>query len=110
MGSGGYSPVALRRLLTAAASLVEELGLVGAWASALWSRALQHRLHSCCVWAYDPKARGLFPDPGLSPCLLHWQVGSSPLSHQGSPRLANSQSSLCEKWLPTEREKVKERK
>ena len=22
---------------------------------------------------------------GLNPCLLHWQVGSLPLSHQGSP-------------------------
>ena len=26
-----------------------------------------------------------FPDQGLNLCLLHWQVGSSPLNHQGSP-------------------------
>ena len=24
---------------------------------------------------------------GSNPCLLHWQADSSPLSHQGSPRL-----------------------
>ena len=32
-----------------------------------------------------PKARGIFPDQGSNPCLLHWQVDSVPLSHQGSP-------------------------
>ena len=31
-------------------------------------------------------ACGIFPDQGLNPCLLHWQVDSLPLSHQGSPR------------------------
>ena len=30
-------------------------------------------------------ARGIFPDHGLDPCLLHWQVDSLPLSHQRSP-------------------------
>ena len=25
------------------------------------------------------------PDRGSNPCLLHWQMGSLPLSHQGSP-------------------------
>ena len=33
---------------------------------------------------------GVLPDEGLKPCLLHWQVDSSPLSHQGSP-----EHSLC---------------
>ena len=28
---------------------------------------------------------GIFLTQGLNPCLLHWQAGSSPLSHQGSP-------------------------
>ena len=32
-------------------------------------------------------ACGIFPDQGWNPCLLHWQVDSLPLSHQGSPRL-----------------------
>ena len=27
------------------------------------------------------------PDQGSNPCLLHWQVGSLPLSHQGSSLL-----------------------
>ena len=27
---------------------------------------------------------GIFPTQGLNPCLLHWQVDSLPLSHQGS--------------------------
>ena len=28
---------------------------------------------------------GDLPDQGSSLCLLHWQAGSLPLSHQGSP-------------------------
>ena len=28
---------------------------------------------------------GIFPDQGSNPCLLPWQVDSSPLTHQGSP-------------------------
>ena len=27
------------------------------------------------------------PNPGIEPCLLHWQVNSLPLSHLGSPVL-----------------------
>ena len=27
--------------------------------------------------------QGIFPIQGLNPCLLHWQVGSSPLRHKG---------------------------
>ena len=30
-------------------------------------------------------ACGIFPDQGSNPCLLHWQVDSLPLNHQGSP-------------------------
>ena len=37
-----------------------------------------HRL-SCSA------ACGIFPDQGSNPCLLHWQMDSLPLSHQGSP-------------------------
>ena len=29
--------------------------------------------------------RGIFPDQGLNPCPLHWQMDSQPLHHQGSP-------------------------
>ena len=35
--------------------------------------------HSCLA------ARGIFPDQGSNPDLLHWQVDSLPLSHYGSP-------------------------
>ena len=31
---------------------------------------------------------GICPTYGLNPCLLHWQVDSLPLSHQGSPGLS----------------------
>ena len=31
------------------------------------------------------EACGIFPDQGWNPCLLHWQVDSYPLCHQGSP-------------------------
>ena len=30
-------------------------------------------------------ARGILPDRGSNPCLLHWQVDFSPVSHHGSP-------------------------
>ena len=53
------------------------------------SRTLEHSLNSqpppvahgfSCSWAC-----GIFPDQGLKLCLLHWQVNSLPLSHQGRP-------------------------
>ena len=46
----------------------------------LWSTgstAVAHQL-SCSV------ACGILLDQGLNPCLLHWQVDSRPLSHQGN--------------------------
>ena len=33
------------------------------------------------------EACGVFPDRELNMCLLRWQVDSSSLSHQGSPRV-----------------------
>ena len=61
---------------------------------------------SCSSWALDTgsvvvvhglscsAACAIFPDQGLNPCLLHWQAGSLPLSHQGSPLLVNSLEQL----------------
>ena len=58
------------------------------------------RVFSCCrAWALDCEglrscdahgpccspACGIFPDQGSNLCLLHGQVDSVPLSHQGSP-------------------------
>jgi len=36
----------------------------------------------------------IFPDQGLNPCLLHWQVDSFSLSHQTSPCAAAAAKSL----------------
>ena len=32
-----------------------------------------------------PTSRGIFPDQGLNPCLLHWQGYLYPMDHQGTP-------------------------
>ena len=74
--SGGYFLVAVCRLLIAVASLAAEHQLQATRASV----AMVHRF-SCSV------ARGIFPDQGSNPCLLHWQEDSLPLSHQRSPVL-----------------------
>ena len=39
-------------------------------------------------------AHGIFPDHGLNPCLLHWQLDSYLLSHQGSPVLSQLQGAI----------------
>ena len=67
--SEDYILAAEQGLLIAAASLVAELWIV-----------VTHVL-SCYM------ACGIFPDQGLNMCLLHWQVDSLPLSHQGSPEV-----------------------
>ena len=63
-----YSLVAVHKVLIAVASLVgfRHTGSV----------AVAHSLSTAC---------GIFPDQGSKPCLLHWLVDSSPLSHQESP-------------------------
>ena len=72
--SRSHSLVAVLRLCTVVASLAVEHRLEGTQASV----AVAHRL-SCSM------SRGIFLDQGLNPCLLHWQIDSLPLSHQGSP-------------------------
>ena len=37
------------------------------------------------LWFCCSTACGIFPDQGSKPCPLHWQAGSYPLCHQGSP-------------------------
>ena len=74
------------RLLIAAAYLVLEQGLSGAWASVAVAPRLQstgsvllaHRF-SCSL------AREIFQDQGSNLCLQHWQTDYLPLSRQGSP-------------------------
>ena len=92
--SRGYSPAAVRGLVVAVASPVADRGPWSVQASAVAARglrscgsqALEHRLlivleHELSCSA----ARGIIPDQGSNPCLLHWQVDSLPLSQQGSP-------------------------
>ena len=69
----GAALVAVRGLLTAAASLAQH-GLQGTWVSVVSAHGLR------CS-----EASGIFPDQGLNLCLVPWQAESSPLSHQGSP-------------------------
>ena len=63
----------------------------GAWAlgqvgfSNCSSQALEHRLNSCGHGLNCSSACGIFLAQGSNPCLLHWQVDSFPLTHQGSP-------------------------
>ena len=54
------------------------------------SQPSEHRLQSAgsVVVAHGlscSAACGIFPDQGSNPCPLHWQAGSQPLRHQGSP-------------------------
>ena len=52
-------------------------------------RSTGSRCAGSVVVAHGPScsaARGILPDQGPNPCLLHWQADSQPLHHQGSPR------------------------
>ena len=50
--------------------------------------------------------QGIFPNQGSNPCLLHWQVDSLPLKHQGSLDnslyllIPDTQSIPSSPWLP----------
>ena len=68
---GGYC-------LVAEVSLVAEHGLQSTGSEVV------HRL-SCSA----APGSGIFLDQGLNLCLLHWQVDSLPLYHQGSPLVLN---------------------
>ena len=69
-----FALVVVHRLLIVVASLVVEHRLWGAQSSVV----VVHR--SSC-----PAACGIFLAQGWNPCLLHWQLDSLPLDHQGSP-------------------------
>ena len=68
---GGFSLVAVCRLLLAMPSLVAEHRPQGAG------------LLGVAAWLSCPVTSGIFPDQGLNVCPLHQQVNS--LDHQGSP-------------------------
>ena len=55
---------------------------------ALLLRSTGSRRAGSVIVAHGPScsaAYGIFPDRGSNPCPLHWQAGSQPLRHQGSP-------------------------
>ena len=61
-------------------------------------RSTGSRRAGSVVVAHGPRcsaARGIFPDQGSNPCPLHWQAGSQPLHHQGSPPLYLHETFLC---------------
>ena len=92
VASKGYSLIAVRGLPIAVASLVERslwntgcrrTGASGIAAPGLQSTGsvvVSHEL-SCS------EVRGILPDQGSNPYLLHWQVDSLPLNHQGNPQI-----------------------
>ena len=85
----GFSLVAALGPLTAVASLAAEHRLSGAWTSAVAACGLYST--GSVVLAHRPScsaACGILPDQGSNPCLLHWWVDSSPLSHPGKPYVA----------------------
>ena len=55
-----------------------------------WSLLLLQSMGSAAqaqlLWSTGLVAPWIFPDQGSNLCLLHWQVNSLPLSHQGSPQ------------------------
>ena len=81
------------RLLTSGASLVVEHGIQAPRLQYLWhvgSVAAAPRLQITGLTVVVQKlscsaASGLFTDQGPKLCPLQWQMGSPPLSHQGSP-------------------------
>ena len=78
MGNKGHS-------LAAVASLVEN-GLSATRASEAAAPSLQSTSSVVVVEGLSCiTACEIFLDQGLNLCLLHWQVDSLPLSHQGSP-------------------------
>ena len=52
---------------------------------------------NCDTWGLScPVACVIFPEQGSSLCPLHWQVGSSPLDHEGSPTYSiNVTTKIC---------------
>ena len=72
-------------LLVAVASLVAEHGLrhTGFFSRSSWALEHEAAVHGLSC----PAECGVFPDQGSNLSLLHWQAGSLPLSHQGSPEI-----------------------
>ena len=67
-----------------------------------WSRSSQSVGSVAVVHGLNcSEACGIFPNQGSNPCLLHWQVDSLPLSHQGCNFLFHLAPG--EDWVPERR-------
>ena len=87
---GGSSLAAVSGLVIAGAPLGSLSGSRGACGlRSCGSQALEHRLSIVVVHGLScSEVCGTSLDQGLNPRLLHWQVHSLPLSHQGGPSRA----------------------
>ena len=86
--SRGYSLVEVRGLLIVVASLVAERRLQEVWhvgSVAAAPGSSSHRLNSRGTQLRCSEACGILLDQGWNRRLMHWQVNSLSLSHQGSP-------------------------
>ena len=77
----------------------QALGHAGFSSCGSW--ALEHRLNSLAHGLSCSTIRGIFLDQGLNPCLLHWEVDSLPLIHQG-----NLNNYLKHKWIKFSNQKT----
>ena len=94
--SGDYSLDAVHSLLIMVASLDVQRGLESARASVVVAPGLSSTGSVVVVNGLSCfLACGILPDQGSNSCLLHWQAGSLPLSHQGSPPVSFS---YCCMW------------
>ena len=85
--SRGSSLVVVHGLLIEVASFVAGLRISGARVSVAVAPGLQSAGSGAVVHRLGGStARGIVPDQGLNPHLLHWQVDSLPLSQQGSSK------------------------
>ena len=75
---GGFSCCAARALG------IQAPGVAAFGLSSCGYPALEHRLNRG-TWAWFLQRSRIFLDQGSNSCLLGWQEGSLPLSHQGSP-------------------------
>ena len=88
----GCSLVVVRGLLIAVPALVAGHRLcvrrVGFRPQQLWLLGCRQSTSSVVVvpGLGFSEAYGIFPTQGSNLCLLHWQVDSLPLSHQGNPK------------------------
>ena len=82
----GCSLVVGHRLLSCSGFSLQSAGSKRMGFSSCGWRIPEHRLSSFGALAHCSAPHGILLSQGLSPCPVHWQVGSYPLKHQGCPQ------------------------